>query len=388
MNEKHPSITFNDAKLLIKNQWKKREIKQKPIFLEGARGVGKTQMQRQTGLELSQESGLNVQVKTVILSVLESPDMNGMPFIHTKQAKEGDERITEYGRPHFLPSEGYGILFFDEANRANRDIQNALLTLIEDREINGHKLGDGWIIVLAGNPVTQGNSTGPKYDTRQFDDALKDRLSFYTMEPKVQEVINHLRNKYGISNQVVSWITLEPNMVCLDGTKPTSPRSLEYLIKAFQVQENVNPFIVAAGIVGESAAYAFVDFVKNPHALTVQHLFNITEAVENLIVTTQKSNDAVASLNYWTEIFVAELMRQTKEGKSETLDFIKFPALCNKTAKFLSLIKNADWIDSFIRTIGEKMEQDEENLKKQFTALRDVNKEVFKNNLKEAHKNA
>lgn len=380
MSDNHPRISYSDAKLLIKNQWKKREIKQKPIFLEGPRGVGKTQMQRQTGLELTAETGTNVQVKTVILSVLEAPDMNGMPYIR--------ENVTEYGRPHFLPSEGHGILFFDEANRANRDIQNALLTLIEDREINGHKLGDGWIIVLAGNPVTQGNSTGPKYDTRQFDDALKDRLSFYHMEPKTTEVINHLRGKYGSTNPVVSWITLEPNMICLDGTKPTSPRSLEYLIKAFQVHENVNKFTVAAGIVGQDAAYAFNQFLQNPHTLTIKHLFNITPDIEQIIVDTQLNGDNIATMNYWTEIFVEELKRVCKEAKVETLDFFKFPELKQKTADFLVLVKTADWIDSFIRKIGENMEQDEENLKKQFTAVRDVHPARFKENLKNAQKSA
>jgi hypothetical protein len=376
----HPKISFSDAKLLIKNQWKKREIKQKPIFLEGPRGVGKTQMQRQISAELSAESGYKVEVKTVILSVLEAPDMNGMPYILSN--------VTEYGRPHFLPSEGYGILFFDEANRANRDIQNALLTLIEDREINGHRLGDGWIIVLAGNPVTQGSSTGPKYDTRQFDDALKDRMSWYHMEPRTVEVVNFLKNKYGASNKVVSWLICEPNMICLDGTKPTSPRSLEYLIKGFQVHEGVNPFLVAAGIIGSDAAYAFNQFVQNPHTLTIKHLFNITPEIEEIIVDTQKNGDNIATMNYWTEIFVAEIVKQCKDAKSDVVDFLKFPDLKVKTAAFLGCIETADWIESFIRKVGETMEQDEENLKKQFTALRDVSPEKFKKNLQKGHKNA
>lgn len=380
MEQSHPKISLNEAKLLIKNQWKKREIKQKPLFLEGARGVGKTQSIRQVAQELSDETGLPVEFKTVILSVLEAPDMNGMPYI------KGN--VTEYGRPHFLPADGYGVLFFDEANRANRDIQNAMLTLIEDRSINGHKLGDGWIIVLAGNPVTQGNSNGPKYDTRSFDDALKDRLGFFHMDTKASEVINYFKSRYGATNSVVTWITLEPNMICLDGTKATSPRSLEYLVNAFNVHENISKFTVAAGIIGQDAAYAYNQFLQNPHTLTVKHLFDIKPEVEEIIRETQKVNDSVATMNYWTEIFVAELLARSKAAKSDVLDFFKFPELKEKTAAFLVLIESADWIDSFIRKIGESMEQDEENLKKQFTALRDVNKDRFKNNLKNAHKNA
>jgi len=378
MSTGHPKISLTEAKLLIKNQWNKRHIKQKPLFLEGARGVGKTQSIRQIADELSKESGFDVQFKTVILSVLEAPDMNGMPWIK--------DNVTEYGRPHFLPADGHGILFFDEANRANRDIQNALLTLIEDRSINGHRLGDGWIIALAGNPVTQGNSTGPKYDTRAFDSALQDRLSFYTMEPKVKEVIDYLKNKYGAANKVISWLICEPAIVCLDGTKQTSPRSLEYLVNALTVQDDVAPFTVAAGQIGQDAAYAFTQFLQNPHTLTVKQLFNLTPDLIDIIMDTQQNGDNIATMNYWVEIFVAELMTQSKEQKSEVLDFIKFPSLKEKTAAFLSCVVTADWIDSFIRKVGECMEQDEQNLKNQFTALRDVNPKKFSNNLKDAQK--
>ncbi len=392
MSNDHPRISLNEAKLLIKNQWRARETKQKPIFLEGARGVGKTQSVAQLAKELSEESGLDVQSKTVIVSVMEAPDLNGMPYI-----KNG---VTEYGRPHFLPSEGHGILFLDEGNRANKDIQNGLLTLIEDRSINGHKLGDGWTIVLAGNPVTTGNGTGAKYNTNAFDDALKDRLSFYTMDTKVQEVVAYLRNRYSSTNPVVSWITLEPQMVCLDGTKPTSPRSLEYLINAFKVQKGVENFTIAAGVIGSDAGHAFCEFLKNPHTLTIKHLFNITDEVKQVILNTQEDLEGLATLNYWTEIFAAELQRlanekapkapkgekgaKTEEAKNMTLDFVKMKDLKEKTANFLVLVKNAEWIDSFVRKLSEMMDQDEDSIKKQFAALHATCAEQFKANYKES----
>ncbi len=375
-NNEHPRISLNEAKLLIKNQWRMRETKQKPIFLEGARGVGKTQSVAQLAKELAEETGLEVQSKTVIVSVMEAPDLNGMPYI-----KNG---VTEYGRPHFLPSEGHGVLFLDEGNRANRDIQNGMLTLIEDRSINGHKLGDGWVIVLAGNPVTSGNGTGPKYNTNAFDDALKDRLSFYHMNTTAQEVITYLRNRYNSTNPVVSWITLEPHMICLDGTKPTSPRSLEYLINAFKVQKGVSNFTIAAGVIGGDAGSAFCEFLKNPHTLTIKHLFNITDEVKQVIENTQQDVEGVATLNYWTEIFTAELQTRVKDQKAEFLDFTKMKDLKEKTGTFLALIKNAEWIDSFVRKLADLMEQDEESMTKQFKALHAVNPEAFRRNYKES----
>ena len=367
MKEMHPKISLTEAKTLIKNQWKNRTYKQKPLFLEGARGVGKTQSIKQVAEELSEETRKKVQFKTVILSVLEAPDLNGMPYI-----KDG---VTEYGRPHFLPDSGHGILFFDEANRANRDIQNALLTLIEDRSINGHKLGDGWVIVLAGNPVNQGG-TGPKYDTRQFDDALKDRLSFYTMDTRDHEVVNYLRNKYGQSNPVVTWLTLEPGMICLDGTRQTSPRSLEYLINAFKVHENVSNYTVAAGVIGMDAAVSYTQFLQNPHILTIKHLWNLTPEVRSVIEKTQDDPVFVATLQYWNELVCTELKKKMKDEKSEFLDFEKMPDCLRAVSEYMSTITNASWQSSFVTSLGELFDREEENVYKQLRAIRKFNNKV------------
>ncbi len=413
MSNAYPKLSLNECKTMLKNAWRKRDVKLKPLFLSGVRGIGKSQLVAQAAKELSEETGFNVECRVVTLSVMESPDLQGIPYI-----SEGN---TVYGRPYFLPQTGHGLLFLDESNRGNKDLQNALLTLIENREINGFKLGEGWTLILAGNPHTQGSS-GPKYDVKGFDDALADRLSFYTINPAVKEVTDYLKSKYGASNKVVSWLLVEPGMVCLDGMKPTSPRSLEYLIKALKVHTDTSPFTVAAGVIGQDAAYAFNNFLNNPHTLTTAQLFNITPEIADIIVDTQKSGEQMATLNYWAENFVAELVRlsgpdkdkaaekkakkkdkaqaggavatvnppkaEPEEAPEVVVDFLKSPELAKKTSEFMSLLKTADFLDSFLNRLGEHMEQDEDVLKKQFESIWALNPKVFADNLKESIENS
>ena len=121
-----------------------------PTFIFGAPGVGKSQMVHQAA-----DGDTVIDVR---LSMLDPVDLRGLPTV--KQNCDG-ESVVEWARPEFIPSEGKGIIFFDELNTAPAAVQNAALQIILDRKCGPHKLGDGWYIVAAGNKASHKAHVNP-----------------------------------------------------------------------------------------------------------------------------------------------------------------------------------------------------------------------------------
>jgi MoxR-like ATPase len=222
MSEKMNFYTINQIKELIKHQAKAKmleDTKLKPIFIQGHAGIGKTAIQKQIASELSEELNLDVECKVINMQFMERPDLMGMMY------REG--KTTHFAQPDFLPKEGYGILFLDEANRVDYDIRGGFLSLLEDRAINGHELGRYWIPVLAGNPQEEG------YETEEFDTALSDRIIKVGMLPNPDETYKYFVKKYGEDNFLVSFLKNNLSFLSYDG-KGISPRTFEYGIKALE----------------------------------------------------------------------------------------------------------------------------------------------------------
>jgi MoxR-like ATPase len=91
------------------------------VLLEGPTGIGKSEIVRQVADRLG--------VATVVLdlSLLEPPDLVGLPVIH--------EGRTTYALPSILPQAGAGILMLEELNRAERYIQQPALQLLTARRL-------------------------------------------------------------------------------------------------------------------------------------------------------------------------------------------------------------------------------------------------------------
>jgi hypothetical protein len=237
------SLTASEISDLIvsrlMSQIKEPGKKLRPIYLLAHAGVGKTQITHQAA-KLAEakireflKKPITTRCQTTALVFMEPPEFLGLCHI-TIDPKDKEE-MTVFARPSLIPKDGYGILFFDEANRANREIRSGLLTLIEDREINGHKLGDGWIIVLAGNPANdryQGAS--------EFDPALLDRVCPVWFRGEAKETIKYLKAKYP-GNWLVDVLEEHPKLIDFDAKGRGTPRGLEYAIRATgHITEDLN----------------------------------------------------------------------------------------------------------------------------------------------------
>jgi hypothetical protein len=253
--------------------------KMRTLFMKGYSGIGKTDVVRQASAELDRllhekgelKKGESLKCMTLCLQFLETPDFMGLPFIDK-------DNVTRYARPAFFPQEGHGILFLDEVNRCNRDLRSGLLTLLQDREINGHKLPEDWLIVAAGNPTDDENGN---YETVEFDDALKDRLAEMWFKFDLSEFIKYLVTRYTEKNPVVYWIKSHGQKVIaphLRGEKTKgdkrsmiTPRALEYTVvallpfgnRAEDLVKGEMPFKLVAAELGTEGASAFFSFLHD-----------------------------------------------------------------------------------------------------------------------------
>jgi hypothetical protein len=173
----------------------------KSIMLHAKHGVGKSSVVRQVSEELSSESGETYGFWDVRLSQCEVGDIKGMP---ETDAKAG---VVRFLKQEWWPRDpnSKGILFFDELNRASKDVLQAVFEICLDRRLDGEKLPDGWRVVAAVN-------SDDDYDVVELDPALHDRWFHIDFDPSVEEWVNWARSA-GVHKAVVEFINRNQNLL-------------------------------------------------------------------------------------------------------------------------------------------------------------------------------
>lgn len=154
--------------------------KQRPVFLMGPPGIGKTAIMEQ----ISSELGIGLLSYSMTHHTRQSA--LGLPLIKhtTYQGKEYD--VSEYTMSEIIASvydmmenSGVenGILFLDEINCVSETLTPIMLQFLQYKVFGKHEVPAGWIVVTAGNP--------PEYNhaVREFDIATWDRLKRVDVEP-------------------------------------------------------------------------------------------------------------------------------------------------------------------------------------------------------------
>lgn len=133
------------------------------VLLVGLHGVGKTAQV----IDLCKRN--NVKLKYYSCSTLDPyTDLVGVPVPHTDDA--GHEHL-KMVRPREV--DDAEIIFFDEFNRADPKVHNAVLEIIQFGSINGEKLPHLKAVWAAMNPP------GKDYNVEDLDPALIDRFDVY-----------------------------------------------------------------------------------------------------------------------------------------------------------------------------------------------------------------
>ncbi|MEG2024668.1 MAG: MoxR family ATPase [Gordonibacter sp.] len=154
--------------------------RQRPVFLLGAPGIGKTAIMEQIAQEL--------EVGFVSYSMTHHTRQSalGLPFIAKKTYDGVEYDVSEYTMSEIIAAvydameaTGHreGILFLDEINCVSETLTPAMLQFLQYKMFGRHRVPDGWIVVTAGNP--------PEYNrtAHDFDMATWDRLKRIDVEP-------------------------------------------------------------------------------------------------------------------------------------------------------------------------------------------------------------
>ena len=154
-------------------------MRQRPIFLLGAPGIGKTAIMEQIASEMG--------IALVSYSMTHHTRQSalGLPFIKQKEYDGKTYDVSEYTMSEIISSiyetmeaSGVkeGILFLDEINCVSETLAPSMLQFLQYKVFGRHSVPDGWVIVTAGNP--------PEYNksVREFDVVTMDRLKVLEVE--------------------------------------------------------------------------------------------------------------------------------------------------------------------------------------------------------------
>ena len=201
----------NSVKLYLKKdeygEYRIPVVRQRPIFLLGSPGIGKTAIMEQIAHELG--------IALVSYSMTHHTRQSalGLPFITHKNYKGLEFDISEYTMSEIIASiyevmeqSGIeeGILFLDEINCVSETLAPSMLQFLQYKVFGRHKVPDGWVIVTAGNP--------PEYNksVREFDVVTMDRMKLVEVEADYATWKEYAL-KQGIHNAVTTYLDMKKN---------------------------------------------------------------------------------------------------------------------------------------------------------------------------------
>lgn len=178
---------------------------QRPVFLMGPPGIGKTAIMQQIASELG--------VGLVSYSMTHHTRQSalGLPFIQTKTYGGKEYSVSEYTMSEIIASVydmmeetgvKEGILFLDEINCVSETLAPSMLQFLQYKIFGRHRVPDGWIVVTAGNPPEYNNSV------REFDTVTWDRLKRIDIEPDYQIWKEYAMNR-GVHASVSTYLDIK-----------------------------------------------------------------------------------------------------------------------------------------------------------------------------------
>ncbi len=259
----------NDVNLYLKKdeygEYRIPIVRQRPIFLLGAPGIGKTAIMEQVAAELS--------IALVSYSMTHHTRQSalGLPFIRHEEYEGMEYDVSEYTMSEIIASiyevmrdSGIkeGILFLDEINCVSETLSPSMLQFLQYKVFGRHRVPDGWVIVTAGNP--------PEYNksVREFDVVTMDRLKVLEVEPDYDTWKKYARERQ-IHNAVLNFLEIKKDYfyhmeMTVKGRSYVTARGWEDLAAIIDLYEEeglkvdetlVGQYIINDKIVKEFTAY-------------------------------------------------------------------------------------------------------------------------------------
>lgn len=179
--------------------------RQRPVFLMGPPGIGKTDVMKQ----IAQELGVGLVAYSMTHHTRQSAI--GLPFIIKKTYSGREYTVSEYTMSEIIASVydmiedsglAEGILFLDEINCVSETLAPAMLQFLQYKIFGRHRIPDGWIVVTAGNSAEYNNSV------REFDTVTWDRLKRIDIEPDYS-VWKEYAYKKGVHPAIMTYLGIK-----------------------------------------------------------------------------------------------------------------------------------------------------------------------------------
>ena len=242
------TVSPNSAKASIKHAI----TKQRPIFLWGPPGIGKSDIVAQITDSLPNSHLIDVR-----LSLWEPTDVKGIPYF------DSNTGTMQWAPPSELPSEEFAaqydniVLFLDEMNSAAPAVQAAAYQLILNRKVGTYKLPDNVLIVAAGNREAD------KGVTYRMPAPLANRFVHLEMRVDFDDWFAWAVDN-NIHKDVVGYLTFaKKDLYDFDPKSPSrsfaTPRSWSFVSELIEdgLDENTTTDLVS-GAVGEGLAVKFM----------------------------------------------------------------------------------------------------------------------------------
>ena len=335
-------------------------VRQRPIFLLGAPGIGKTAVMEQIAQDLS--------VALVSYSMTHHTRQSalGLPFISHREYEGMQYDVSEYTMSEIIASiydvmkeSGVreGILFLDEINCVSETLAPSMLQFLQYKVFGRHKVPDGWVIVTAGNP--------PEYNksVREFDVVTMDRLKVLSVEADYR-VWKEYAQERGLHTAILNFLELKKEYfykieTTVNGRSYVTARGWEDLSEILTLYEEegmkvdetlVEQYLRNDKIVREFTAYYDL-FNKYKKEYQTEEILNGTRSEQTVERARIAAFDERLSL---LGMLVDKMMSEIRENM-ETSDYL------SDLFTGLKAIKNA----AEKQTEGEKSVTVEEMLEKQ-----------------------
>lgn len=212
--------------------------RQRPVFMVGAPGIGKTAIMQQIASELdlalvSYSMSHHTRQSALGLPVIEEKEYNGQKVIVSEYTLS--EIIAAIYEVMQSSGKKEGILFLDEINCVSETLAPAMLLFLQYKVFGNRPIPEGWVVITAGNP--------PEYNksVKEFDVATLDRMKRIEVTEDFT-VWKLYAYSQGIHAAIITFLEINPQWFysirsTVDGMQYVTARGWEDLSSAIQLYE-------------------------------------------------------------------------------------------------------------------------------------------------------